>query len=71
MALPYANVPQVFTRWQEAQAKAAALPGNVTIGIDQVTITLRQNGTPFYDSDDLENIHIALDAAAAIAAFLP
>ena len=67
MSLPYANIPQAFDRWQQAQTKAAS--SGLVLEIDTVEMRIKNGTNTWYNSDDLESIHIALDAyAAALAA---
>lgn len=57
----------MYNLWQSAQTKAAAVPGlSVTINEVEAVIECKAAGQVFYTSTDLQEIHIALDAAVAI-----
>jgi len=60
-----------FNLWTAAQAKAASVPGlTVTINALDSTVEAKAGGQVFYTSTDLQEIHIAMDAAIAINAIL-
>ena len=61
----------MYNLWQSAQAKAASVPGlSVTINATEALVECRAAGQVFYQSSDLAEIHIALDAAIAINAIV-
>jgi hypothetical protein len=57
----------MYNLWQSAQAKAATVSGlTVTINEVESVIECKAADQVFYTSTDLQEIHIALDAAIAI-----
>lgn len=60
-----------YNLWTSAVAKAATVNG-ITVEINQVenTVECKAGGQVFYSSTDLQDIHVALDAAIAIDAIL-
>lgn len=63
MSLPYANVPQVLTRWSQAREKAVS--AGLLLWTDQVELRLSYNSQVWFASDDLEVIITAIDAFVA------
>lgn len=65
------DFPTMYALWTSAQAKAASVQGlGVQINSVEGVVECTAGGQVFYTSTDLQDIHVALDAAIAIDAIL-
>lgn len=61
MAIRFDNFPQAFTSYENALAKAAAVSG-LDFEVLPTTINVKFNNVVVANTDDLDQLHIILDA---------